>query len=126
MNYNINKFLLGFPEIEMILGIHKNFPLDKHLGDFDYARFIELKNVINKLARISAEHSEPIELSQILKLAIEKRKNIAIIDEFNSSQLSSYLNLPLKEISLNRKFVQEWLEEEEGKIINGRTETETN
>ena len=123
MNYPINKFLLGFPEIGVILSTHKAFPLNQYLGANEYTHFLELKAAIETLARIAAEDSRGLELSHILKFAIEKRRNIAVIDEFSSSQLVSCLNLPLKEISLNRKFLQEWLEEEEGKIKNERTET---
>ena len=39
------------------------------------------------------------------------------------AQIANHLNLPLKELSLNRDFLEKWLLEEEGKLNNGRPET---
>ena len=105
------------------LDIHQQFTLQDHVSEDVFQYFQNFQNSINTLAHIVNQEKLDQHLSSILKFAIQKRKNIAIIDEFSTFQLSNHLNLPLKELSLNRDFLEKWLSEEEGKINNGRPET---
>lgn len=115
--------LLPIEHTLSVLESHEEFPLDEYLPENVLKHFKSFTTSVNTLAKINAEQNSNQDLSSILKFAIEKRKNIAVIDEFSTYQLSNYLNLPLKEVTLNRSFLENWLSEEEGRIKNGRQET---
>jgi hypothetical protein len=105
------------------IDFHQQFPLQDYVSEEIFQHFQNFQNSINTVAQIANQENLDQHLSSILKFAIQKRKNIAIIDEFSTFQLSNHLNLPLKELSLNRDFLEKWLSEEEGKLNNGRPET---
>ena len=116
-------FLLPIEQTLNALDFHQQFPLQDYVSDEVFRHFQNFQNSINTVAQIANQEKLDQHLSSILKFAIQKRKNIAIIDEFSTFQLSNHLNLPLKELSLNRDFLETWLLEEEGKLNNGRPET---
>ncbi|MEB3314686.1 MAG: hypothetical protein VKK32_00525 [Candidatus Melainabacteria bacterium] len=105
------------------LDINQQFPLQNYVPEEIFQHFQSFQNSINTVANIANQEKLDQHLTSILKFVIQKRKNIAIIDEFSTFQLSNHLNLPLKELSLNRDFLEKWLLEEEGKLNNGRPET---
>ena len=116
-------FLLPVEKTLNALDFQQQFPLQDYISEEVFQHFQNFQNSISTIAQIANQEKLDQHLSSILKFAIQKRKNIAIIYEFSTFQLSNHINLPLKELSLNRDFLEKWLSEEEGKINNGRPET---
>lgn len=115
--------LLGEEHTHRALDSHAEFPLENYICENLFKHFESFKKSVETIARISQEPSNQHSLSSALKFAIEKRKNIAIIDEFSSYQLANYLSLPVRQLTLNRNFLEQLLAEEEGSIKHGRQET---
>ncbi|NQY79958.1 MAG: hypothetical protein HRT47_06570 [Candidatus Caenarcaniphilales bacterium] len=121
---NKNKELITLNPEYTLKAIQKNldFPLDKYISEENLKSFNRFNESVKILGKIAKEHKLENGLASLIKHAVHKKKQIAIID--NSEELGVSLNsmfINLDNVALSRDFMEGNVREE-GVIKNGQKE----